>query len=476
MGPPAAVAAAAALPEVAEAGAPRRLVRVGGGRRARGRLVVSALPGARDRRPPARDRRPAPARAGEVTLNRALALGMGLGPGDPDVARGRAARRSSASPCSRSPSADGWVTPAQVGRAHARAARGGRAVDRVGGRRRLRLRDPDAAAAVAQRLAADGRVRVSDWLEARSDFTDESRRTLAILGAATLLALLAAGFTLATAIGGRVLADRRRIGLLRAVGVTPARGHRRARRPLPDARAARRAGRPARRLAAGAAAAGRHARAARHAAARAARPGARGARARCSCWPPWRWRARCRPGAPAGCRRSSRSQPVRAGDRSGRRARRGIARALRLPVTAALGAKDAYVQRGRAVLTVASLALAARDGGVRAGVRGHDGPPGRRPVAARAAVGGGRVHRLDAGRGGRRAAGVAARRRGRRPPLRGARDGERDRARDARDRRLAERLRVRGAGRPRRPPRRRGHARPRGDGASSASGSATRDG
>ena len=63
---------------------------------------------------------------------------------------------------------------------------------------------------------------VNDWLEARSDFTDESRRTLAILGTSTLLALLATGFTLATAIGGRVLADRRRIGLLRAVGVTPA--------------------------------------------------------------------------------------------------------------------------------------------------------------------------------------------------------------------------------------------------------------
>ena len=80
-------------------------------------------------------------------------------------------------------------------------------------------------------------------------------------------------------------------------------------------------------------------------------------RARCSCWPPWRWRARCRPGGRAACRRSSRSSrcaPAR--ERASRAAR--VARALRLPVTAALGAKDAYVQRGRAALTVASLALA----------------------------------------------------------------------------------------------------------------------
>ena len=52
--------------------------------------------------------------------------------------------------------------------------------------------------------------------------------------------------------------------------------------------------------------------------------------------------------APAGARRHA----------SGRRAPRASRAPLRLPVTAALGAKDAYVQRGRAVLTVASLALA----------------------------------------------------------------------------------------------------------------------
>ena len=51
-------------------------------------------------------------------------------------------------------------------------------------------------------------------------------------------------------------------------------------------------------------------------------------------------------------------QPVRGtGTQRASRAARA-ARALRLPVTAALGAKDAYVQRARALLTVTSLALA----------------------------------------------------------------------------------------------------------------------
>ena len=52
-------------------------------------------------------------------------------------------------------------------------------------------------------------------------------------------------------------------------------------------------------------------------------------------------------------------EPVRpsATDRASRAAR--VVRALRLPVVAALGAKDAYVQRARAILTMASLALAA---------------------------------------------------------------------------------------------------------------------
>ena len=84
--------------------------------------------------------------------------------------------------------------------------------------------------------------------------------------------------------------------------------------------------------------------AARHAAARAARPGARALVVRCSCWRPW-------PRAALPAWRAGRLPPVvalaagRVGAQRASRAAR-LARALRLPVAAALGAKDAYVQRG----------------------------------------------------------------------------------------------------------------------------------
>ena len=86
----------------------------------------------------------------------------------------------------------------------------------------LRLGDPAAAPAFARRLAGNGGLGVQDWRRQREELTEDSRRLLTILQATTLLALLAAAFTLATAIGGRVLAQRRQIGLLRAIGLTPA--------------------------------------------------------------------------------------------------------------------------------------------------------------------------------------------------------------------------------------------------------------
>jgi putative ABC transport system permease protein len=222
----------------------------------------------------------------------------------------------------------------------------------------LRLRDPKSAAEVGARLSAQLGVRDGDWLESRDDFTEESRRRLAILGTSTLLALLATGFTLATAIGGRVLADRRRIGLLRAAVVMPRGvtgvlvGHYLA-LTLLAAPAGLLAGRllappllgdtlallgtpqsdpPGPVLAAEvlalvlAAVAG-------------------------ACALP-AWRAGRLPPVVA-------LEPVRpsATDRASRAAR--LARALRLPVVAAFGAKDAFVQRARAGLTMASLALAA---------------------------------------------------------------------------------------------------------------------
>ena len=85
----------------------------------------------------------------------------------------------------------------------------------------LRLADPGAAKAFARRVERDG-VRTLDWRTQRAQLTDDARRLLTILQTTTLLALLAAGFTLATAISGRVLASRRQVGLLRAIGLTPA--------------------------------------------------------------------------------------------------------------------------------------------------------------------------------------------------------------------------------------------------------------
>jgi putative ABC transport system permease protein len=64
-------------------------------------------------------------------------------------------------------------------------------------------------------------LQVSEWQQTRNEFSDDTRRMLTIISATTVLGLLGVAFTLATAIGGRVIAQRRQIGLLRAVGITP---------------------------------------------------------------------------------------------------------------------------------------------------------------------------------------------------------------------------------------------------------------
>ncbi|WP_028067232.1 ABC transporter permease [Solirubrobacter soli] len=86
----------------------------------------------------------------------------------------------------------------------------------------VRLSDPEATDAFKRAaLAKHADLRFSDWHEVRDTITDQARTNTIIIGVNTLLALIAVGFTVATVISGRVLAQRREIGLLKAIGITP---------------------------------------------------------------------------------------------------------------------------------------------------------------------------------------------------------------------------------------------------------------
>jgi putative ABC transport system permease protein len=355
-GPREEVAAAAGAPEVVAASGPTRLVPVAperGPRVVLGGLEADAVV---DR--PLLVSGRAPRERGEVMLGRGLSLGSGLGLGDELTLRGGESLTVVGTAVVAMPAVDGWVTPAQAATLDPVRVpddeRGAQPQAAVA----LRLRDPGASPAVAARFVARPGVRARDWLGARDEFTEDSRRNLAILSASTLLALLAAGFTLATAIGGRVLSERRRIGLLRAVGVTPRGvtavlvGH-----YLALALLAAPAGLLAGWLLAPPLLGDTLALLGTP------RPGPPGAAliaqvlalvlaaVAVACALP-AWRAGRLPPVVA-------LAPVRpaAGGRASRAAR--VVSALRLPVVAALGAKDAYVRRVRAVLTMASVTLAA---------------------------------------------------------------------------------------------------------------------
>ena len=94
----------------------------------------------------------------------------------------------------------------------------------------MRLRDPASSIAFAEAAAQRFRSRDLTSRNGRgraTEFTDDSRRMLTIISAPPCSRLIGAAFTLATAIGGRVIAQRRQIGLLRAIGITPLQAHRR---------------------------------------------------------------------------------------------------------------------------------------------------------------------------------------------------------------------------------------------------------
>ena len=222
----------------------------------------------------------------------------------------------------------------------------------------LRLSEPNDAAAFARRVARTDEVRAFDWRSQRASLTEDARRLMTILQTTTLLALLAAAFTLATAISGRVLAQRRQIGLLRAIGLTPAGvtgvlvAH-----YLALAALAAPLG-----LAAGAVVGDRLAGdfADTLGAPSAGAPGAGLLAlslliallvvAAATALPAWR----------AGAIPVQAALALGRGATSARASRVArIARRLRLPVVVGVGAKDAFAQRGRTLLTVASLGLAA---------------------------------------------------------------------------------------------------------------------
>ncbi len=86
----------------------------------------------------------------------------------------------------------------------------------------LRLADPDAANAFAERAtrALPG-VEADDWTADRADVREEAKTVRIILSIYSALLLLSGGAVLATLIGGRVLAQQRELGLLKAAGLTP---------------------------------------------------------------------------------------------------------------------------------------------------------------------------------------------------------------------------------------------------------------
>jgi putative ABC transport system permease protein len=218
--------------------------------------------------------------------------------------------------------------------------------------------DAKAFAVRAARSAPDGSVRTLDWRTTRAERTDDARRLLTILQTTTVLALLAAAFTLATAIGGRVLAQRRQIGLLRAIGMTPIQvtGLLVAHYLVLSALAAPFG------LVGGAVVAERLAASAADALGAPAHPPpsvallaialvvALAVVAIATALPAWR----------AGRMPVQAALALGRGATSARASRVArLARRVHLPVVVGVGAKDAFAQRGRTILTVSSLALAA---------------------------------------------------------------------------------------------------------------------
>ncbi len=87
------------------------------------------------------------------------------------------------------------------------------------------LTDAELGPAVEQRLAAafgDDAVGVNTWPDTRGDLLTETDFFAAFLGVFGVFVLVASGVVIAAALTARTVARRRRIGLYKAIGGTPA--------------------------------------------------------------------------------------------------------------------------------------------------------------------------------------------------------------------------------------------------------------
>ena len=188
----------------------------------------------RARRRAARHRRPAPERpTDEVLLERSFARETGLRVGQrlTIAARGggrgrRPLRVAGLAVTTQQADYPHW----DPGLAWARRTplSSGSAAPGTGTRVGVRLADPEAVGGLRRRRSRPALrgVGFTDWHDVRDTITDQARTNTIIIGVNTLLALIAVGFTVATVISGRVLAQRREIGLLKAIGADAARRRR----------------------------------------------------------------------------------------------------------------------------------------------------------------------------------------------------------------------------------------------------------
>lgn len=155
-----------------------------------------------------------PTNADEVLLERSFARHEGLTPGQKLTLGGRTVTIAGLAVTTEQASYPRW----SPGIVWATGVTG--PTRRVG----IRLSDPEATGAfklAAQRALPQQRLQFSDWHEVRNTITDQTRTNSMVISINTLLALLVVGFTVATVISSRVLAQRREIGLLKAIGFAP---------------------------------------------------------------------------------------------------------------------------------------------------------------------------------------------------------------------------------------------------------------